>query len=1131
MKKFLSAILIFASSFAYAQFANPSISPTISPISIPVNSNATLTATVANFGGGTDIVGNSIRATLTVGANAEIISIDPSSSANWILLNNTTGAGNTYRFKNVGNINDFDAQDIKVVVKGLVVSTPATILTNVTYIAGTNPLLSPAAPSASQGDLDGTDNNGTTSLEVIPSLVVNAVATIGATTVTAIPCKGESATLNASASGGANPMSYSLDGISYQSGTTFPITAGTYTVYGKDANNLVATTVITISEPAVSLSANASITTPIACNGGSAVVTVSGSGGTSPYASGTGTFSVIASGSAYSYTVVDANGCSANSSVMISQPSALSASASVVNASCNGGTGVVTISATGGTGAYTGTGAQAAQAAGTYTYTVTDANSCAATVSATIAEPTAVVASASVVNATCNGGTGVVTISATGGTGAYTGTGAQAAQVAGTYTYTVTDANSCAATVSATIAEPTAVVASASVANASCNGGTGVVTISATGGTGAYTGTGAQTAQVAGTYTYTVTDANSCAATVSATINQPTAVVASASVVNASCNGGTGVVTISATGGTGAYTGTGAQAAQIAGTYTYTVADANGCAATVSATIAEPTAVVASASVINASCNGGTGVVTISATGGTGAYTGTGAQAAQVAGTYTYTVTDANSCAATVSATINQPTAVVANAIVTNAIVCNGGSAIVTVTAAGGTSPYTSGTGTFSAIAGSQSFTVTDASGCTNTTTITITQPAMVTLTVPSNIAPTCFGRNNGSFKVLATVGVAPFTYSVAPTVLQSTPGQFNNVVAGSYTVNVSDANGCTSSTVVVVSQPAAVNVVATSVISPNCNGGTDGQISVITVGGVGPFTYTSAPVRTQPVAGTFINLNSTIYVITSTDANGCTKAFVLPLAQPTKVKVASITKVNPLCNGAANGSITATGTGGVGALTFNINAGSYGVGIFGSVGAGTYTVGVVDAKGCTGTSTTTLTQPTALTWYSVISTPPTGINANGSIVVSVSGGVGVKSYANNASAYQTSGTFSTLAAGTYTVTSKDVNNCIISTTVVLGSTAIVSGSGTSSSIATEAVTRWFPNPTEGMSSMLLNSSIDGSVELLNAQGSRIRLIEIPVNRGENTLSIDLSELPRGIYTAKVILEGKDVFVGKIERR
>ena len=469
-------------------------------------------------------------------------------------------------------------------------------------------------------------------------------------------------------------------------------------------------TTITITEPAALVASSSA--TAILCNGGSATVTVSASGGTAPY-TGEGTFTVTAG--TYTYTVTDANGCSNTTSITVTEPAAIGASSSAAAILCNGGSAIVTVTATGGTTPYTGTGSFS-EVAGTYTYTVTDAGGCSATTSVTLTEPSALLTSSSATTIICNGGSATVTVSATGGTAPYTGDGSFTA-LAGTHTYTVTDANGCTSSTTITITEPTAVVASASSTSILCNGGSATVTVSATGGTAPYTGEGSFT-EFAGTYTYTITDANGCTSSTSITITEPTGIIASSSATAILCNGGSATVTVSATGGTAPYTGTGSFT-EVAGTYTYTVTDANGCTSSTTITITAPAALVASSSATAILCNGGSATVTVSATGGTAPYTGEGSFTV-TPGSYTYTVTDANGCTSSTTITVTEPAVLVA-ASSASVIPCVGGTTTVTVSATGGTSPY-SGTGLYSESVGTYTYTVTDANGCTASTTITITQ-------------------------------------------------------------------------------------------------------------------------------------------------------------------------------------------------------------------------------------------------------------------------------------------------------------------------------------------------------------------------------------------------------------------------
>ncbi|MBS1645523.1 MAG: SprB repeat-containing protein, partial [Bacteroidetes bacterium] len=211
----------------------------------------------------------------------------------------------------------------------------------------------------------------------------------------------------------------------------------------------------------------------------------------------------------------------------------------------------------------------------------------------------------SITNVSCFGGNnGAIDLTPTGGVGtlSYNWGGGITSQdrtnlPAGTYTVTMSDSLSCSVTQTFVVTEPaSALTASSSNSTILCNGGTSIVTVSGSGGTSPYTGTGAQSPIPAGNYSYTVTDANGCTATTTGTITEPSLLTASSSNSAILCNGGTSIVTVSGSGGTSPYTGTGAQSPIPAGNYSYTVTDANGCTATTTGTITEPSLLTASSS-------------------------------------------------------------------------------------------------------------------------------------------------------------------------------------------------------------------------------------------------------------------------------------------------------------------------------------------------------------------------------------------------------------------------------------------------------------------------------------------------------------------------------------------------------
>ncbi|MFM7217362.1 MAG: hypothetical protein ACKO1U_05035, partial [Bacteroidota bacterium] len=606
----------------------------------------------------------------------------------------------------------------------------------------------------------------------------------------------------------------------------------------------------------------------------------------------------------------------------------LTASASAGTIICGSSSATVTVSASGGTAPYSGTGSYTVTA-GTYAYTVTDANGCTSATSITISEPAALSASSTSGSIACNGGSTTVTVSATGGTTPYTGTGSFTV-TAGTYSYTVTDANGCTSATSITVGQPATLAASSTTGSIACNGGSTTVTVSATGGTSPYSGTGTFT-RTAGAYSYTVTDMNGCTSVTTGTISQPTQLVASSSATTIACSGGTTTITVSATGGTAPYSGTGTFT-RSSGSYSYTVTDANGCTSVTTGTVSQPSVMVASSTAGTIACFGGTTTVTVSVVGGTAPYTGAGAQTVS-AGPYSFTVTDSRGCTASTSGTVTQPTLLVASST-PGTIACFGGTTTVAVSATGGTTPY-SGTGSFTAGAGSYSYTVTDARGCTATTSGTLTQPALLRLLTSTNQI-SCFG-GTGSVTLTSSGGTSPYTYGATPT---------SGLSAGTYNYTVTDSRGCTATASATINAAPAQVVLTATATQISCFGGT-GSVALSATGGVSPYTY-GGSATTALVAGT--------YSYTVTDANGCTASTSATINAAPSLLVASSTAGTFNCS-TGSAVVTISATGGTSPYT---GTGSQ------TSGIGSYSFTVTDAKGCTATTTGTISLPSrsGSVWY-----------------------------------------------------------------------------------------------------------------------------------------------------------------------
>jgi hypothetical protein len=486
---------------------------------------------------------------------------------------------------------------------------------------------------------------------------------------------------------------------------------------------------VTITQPTPLTSTK--VVTNVLCNGASTgSVVINPSGGVGPYTIAPAQTGLAAG--TYTFTVTDANGCTLNVPVTITQPAPLTSTQVVTNVSCNGAsTGSVVINPSGGAGPYTIAPAQTGLAAGTNTFTVTDANGCTLNVPVTITQPAPLTTTQVITNVLCNGAaTGSVVFNPSGGVGPYTIAPAQTGLAAGTYTFTVTDATGCILNVPVTITQPTPLTSTQVVTNVSCNGGsTGSVVITPAGGVGPYTIAPAQTGLAAGTYTFTVTDANGCTLNVPVTITQPAVITATTAITNVLCNGAsTGSVIITPAGGVGPYSIAPAQTGLAAGTYAFTITDANGCTLAVPATLTQPAVITATTAITNVLCNGAsTGSVIITPGGGVGPYTIAPAQTGLAAGAYAFTVTDANGCTLNVPVTITQPPVITATTAITN-VLCNGTSTgSVIITPAGGVGPYTITPAQTGLVAGTYTFTVTDANGCAIAVPVTVTEPAAVT--------------------------------------------------------------------------------------------------------------------------------------------------------------------------------------------------------------------------------------------------------------------------------------------------------------------------------------------------------------------------------------------------------------------
>lgn len=808
------------------------------------------------------------------------------------------------------------------------------------------------------------------------------------------------------------PKTYSWDNGLTQD-TIFNLCPGDYTVTMEDAIGCSRTTTVTITEPAllnVPVSTANSNCSGAGCNGSA---TAAPSGGTGPYsyAWNSGQTTATATGlcaGVYTVTVTDANGCTKTGTATIANPVAPTASlASSVMVSCAGGTnGSASVNVAGGNPPYSyswnpnvsSTALASNLAAGTYTVRVTDANNCEAYVSIDITEPTALQTSLISMDALCSGSpSGLASVQVTGGIPGYSyswlpGNSTNDTLLnatAGSYTVTVTDANGCTRSSTAIIGEPAAIGLSFNATSTTCNRGSdGQIILTATGGTGdlhyAWNGSSdtvnIRSALSAGVYTCTVTDANGCTNSGSVAVTEPPKISLTSTTNPSDCLNSNGSAQVSATGGTGAYSyawfpsgGSGSVATGLSsGNYIVTVTDANNCSMNDTVTVGSTGGLqltLVTATMVK--CFGGNdGAATVQAASGTPPYqyawspaggtTGTASNLS--AGNYSVQVTDAAGCTVTLPVAVTQPDILQAAASQTPVLCFGGSTGSAAVAVSGGASPYTyrwnPGNATASVIgnrpAGTYVVTVTDANACTTTASVTIQQPAVISLSLQAS-SVTC-NSDNGTATVLASGGAGSYAYSWFPS--SDTGATADNLSAGTYVVVVTDGNGCThSGSVTVTALPVPV-LRLDSARSVTCNGGLDGAVYCSVSGGAGPFTYQWSGASGN--GNDLLNAGAGIYQLLVTDANGCRDSILAQVEEPSPLAILLISE-NVLCAGASNGRIFAEVGGGMPPYSYTWSPGGQSGDTAVGLNAGTYQVFVTDSIGCTTQGSATISEPTPI--------------------------------------------------------------------------------------------------------------------------------------------------------------------------
>jgi len=892
----------------------------------------------------------------------------------------------------------------------------------------------------SQGSFVGsvTDNNGcfsTATANISEPTVLAAIATLNSNAL----CNGNSnGVITASAIGGTTPYNY-LWSTSATSASLSGLPIGIYTVTVSDGASSPGCTDIanvTVSEPnpmAITLTCNP--TSIAGGTDGSSSTAVSGGDGNYTYSwTGGETTSSITGLTAgiQNVTVSDGNLCSITDNCNVIDPGcAVVGTTTITDVTCNGGAdGFIVAEGSGGVSPYSfvwsdaqsGTSATGLST-GNITVTVTDAALCTDIITVSVSEPSLIITNIVCSPATTSGGSeGSSATAPTGGNSSYTYLWSNSATTAsisgipqGAYTVTVTDGSLCAVTSTCNVVDPScALTLTPSFTDVLCFGlNTGVASVVASGGVLPYSyawtvaGTDASvSALTAGVYTVTATDAALCPIIEVITISEPaSALSVSATIISdETCGAVDGEATIVPSGGTGTYAYNwpdGSTTANLTGLssggYNVTVTDFNNCTSVEIVNIGSIGGPSVTVTPVDAQCNGmSNGSISTNAAGGLPVYLylwstleTTPSITGLFQGSYSVTVTNNNgTCPFSSTVTVNEPSALTVT-MVGNSVSCNGlADGVVTANVSGGNLPYSFDwtlAGTTNSISGlsanTYSVTVTDGDICTAIQPITITEPSSLSVTAVS-ANTSCNSSTDGTATVTAVGGTSGYTYIWGS---GSTTQQITGI-AGSYNVTVSDANLCSSITVTSISEPLGITLTTLST-SVTCNGESDGDATVVAVGGNSGYSYLWTDNQTTSFS---TGLSAGIQSVTVVDNLGCTQAQIVTISEPSSITV-SYSTIDAAC-GNSNGSATLNPSGGMSGYTYIWSNSETSQTVTG-LDANSYLATVTDINLCVSTVTFAINNPNPSTTVTAITTITCNSLSEGNATVQVSGGTSPYSY------------------------------------------------------------------------------------------------------------------------------------------
>ena len=385
------------------------------------------------------------------------------------------------------------------------------------------------------------------------------------------------------------------------------------------------------------------------------------------------------------------------------------------------------------------------------------------------------------------------------------------------------------------------------------------------------------------------------------------------------------------------------------------------------------------------------------------------------------------------------------------------------------------------------------------TTSGFVIEPPVLAVIVDSIIDVDCNGNANGAVYITASGGTGPYAYLWSNAAATQ---DITGLSGGSYSVTVTDGNGCTATASAIVNEPTVMTSAVDSVIDVDCNGNSTGAAYISVSGGTPSYSYSwSNAATTEDVS----SLIAGTYSVTITDNNGCSNTLNVTVTEPTAIST-SATTIDPVCNGDTTGSIDATVSGGTPGYTYSWNTGDTTEDLT-NIGAGSYALTVTDANGCQDTMTFVINEPSAVTG-TITTTPDSSGTCDGQAIVVAGGGIPPYTYLWDAAAgNQTTDTASGLCPGTYCVTITDADSC-----------AWESCATVTTFIGTKKLEQTFgfniyPNPNSGefMLEITLNEDENAQIRITNTIGDLV--MDRQVNGvGKQLIPVSISDAAAGIY-------------------